>query len=57
MLLMNLESRPVVFEDLARQVLATGQRKSPKYFIEAIGKNHNCTLKTAAPNLLECIVT
>lgn len=38
MLLMNLESRPVVFEDIARQVLATGMRRSPKYFIDAIGE-------------------
>lgn len=37
MLLMNLESRPVVFEDIGRQVLATGQRKRPEQFIEAIG--------------------
>ena len=44
MLLMNLESRPVVFEDLARQVLATGKRKSPKYFIDAIGKCCNPTI-------------
>ncbi|XP_077298628.1 mitochondrial-processing peptidase subunit alpha [Arctopsyche grandis] len=36
MLLMNLEARPVVFEDIARQVLATGMRRSPTYFIEAI---------------------
>jgi len=38
MLLMNLEARPVVFEDLARQVLATGHRKRPQYFIDAIGE-------------------
>jgi processing peptidase subunit alpha len=38
MLLMNLEARPVVFEDIARQVLATGHRKRPEYFIKAIGK-------------------
>lgn len=44
MLLMNLESRPVVFEDLARQVLATGKRKSPKFFIDAIGKLLHCTV-------------
>jgi processing peptidase subunit alpha len=37
MLLMNLEARPVVFEDIARQVLATGHRKRPEYFIKAIG--------------------
>lgn len=38
MLLMNLESRPVVFEDIGRQVLATGQRKKTQHFIDAIGK-------------------
>ncbi|XP_054271218.1 mitochondrial-processing peptidase subunit alpha [Macrosteles quadrilineatus] len=36
MLLMNLEARPVVFEDIARQVLATGQRKRPEVFMELI---------------------
>ncbi|XP_069097706.1 mitochondrial-processing peptidase subunit alpha [Pleurodeles waltl] len=29
MLMMNLESRPVIFEDVGRQVLATGGRKLP----------------------------
>ncbi|CAN0247784.1 unnamed protein product [Lampetra planeri] len=29
MLMMNLESRPVIFEDVGRQVLSTGQRKLP----------------------------
>lgn len=37
MLMMNLEARPVVFEDIGRQVLATGTRKRPEQFIEAIG--------------------
>ena len=37
MLLMNLESRAVIFEDIARQVLATNHRKPPEYFIDAIG--------------------
>lgn len=36
-LLMNLEARPVVFEDIGRQVLATGARKKPEHFMEAIG--------------------
>jgi len=36
MLLMNLESRPVVFEDIGRQVLATGIRKRPEEFMEKI---------------------
>ncbi|XP_050707963.1 mitochondrial-processing peptidase subunit alpha-like isoform X2 [Eriocheir sinensis] len=38
MLLMNLESRPVVFEDIARQVLATGKRLQPQHFIDLIKK-------------------
>ncbi|CRK87270.1 CLUMA_CG001072, isoform A [Clunio marinus] len=38
MLLMNLESRPVVFEDIGRQVLATGQRKKTQHFIDSIEK-------------------
>lgn len=37
MLLMNLEARPVVFEDIGRQVLAIGSRKRPEYFIQEIG--------------------
>lgn len=38
MLLMNLEQRPVVFEDIGRQVLATGSRKRPEYYMQAISK-------------------
>ncbi|XP_068213184.1 mitochondrial-processing peptidase subunit alpha [Palaemon carinicauda] len=38
MLLMNLESRPVVFEDIARQVLATGKRLQPEHFMDLIGQ-------------------
>lgn len=38
MLLMNLESRPVIFEDIARQVLAQGHRKRPEHFISLIDK-------------------
>lgn len=38
MLLMNLESRPVVFEDIGRQVLSTGERKPPQHFINEIEK-------------------
>lgn len=38
MLLMNLEARPVVFEDIGRQVLATGARKRPDHFITEIRK-------------------
>ena len=38
MLLMNLESRPVIFEDLARQVLAQGIRQKPEHYIARINK-------------------
>lgn len=37
-LLMNLEARPVVFEDIGRQVLVTGTRKKPEHFMDAIGE-------------------
>ncbi|XP_051551615.1 mitochondrial-processing peptidase subunit alpha-like isoform X2 [Myxocyprinus asiaticus] len=36
MLMMNLESRPVIFEDVGRQVLATGKRKLPHELCELI---------------------
>merc|ERR1711922_111626 len=36
MLLMNLESRPVIFEDCARQVLSVGHSRKPEYFINLI---------------------
>lgn len=39
MLLMNLESRPVVFEDIGRQVLATGERRRPQFFMDAISES------------------
>ncbi|XP_013419990.1 mitochondrial-processing peptidase subunit alpha [Lingula anatina] len=37
LLLGHLELRPVVFEDIARQVLASGERKSAEWYIEKIG--------------------
>lgn len=40
MLLMNLEARPVVFEDIARQVLATGFRKRPEVYMNLIGETN-----------------
>ncbi|XP_076036440.1 mitochondrial-processing peptidase subunit alpha [Oratosquilla oratoria] len=38
MLLMNLESRPVIFEDIGRQVLATGKRLQPQHFMDLISE-------------------
>lgn len=36
MLWLNLEIRPIVFEDIARQVLSTGHRRQPSQLIEKI---------------------
>uniref|UniRef100_A0A8C7WQ75 Mitochondrial-processing peptidase subunit alpha n=1 Tax=Oryzias sinensis TaxID=183150 RepID=A0A8C7WQ75_9TELE len=38
MLMMNLESRPVIFEDVGRQVLSTGNRKLPHELCQLISK-------------------
>ncbi|XP_050303675.1 mitochondrial-processing peptidase subunit alpha [Anthonomus grandis grandis] len=52
MLLMNLESRPVMFEDIGRQVLATGHRKRPQYFIKEIEKITKDDIVQVAKRLL-----
>ncbi|XP_073848922.1 mitochondrial-processing peptidase subunit alpha [Musca autumnalis] len=52
MLLMNLESRPVVFEDVGRQVLATGHRKRPEHFINEIDKITAADIQRVAKRLL-----
>lgn len=36
-LLLNLEMRPVRFEDMARQVLAHGIRRKPQEYMQKIG--------------------
>ncbi|KAM7542222.1 hypothetical protein Aperf_G00000000432 [Anoplocephala perfoliata] len=36
MLLMNLEMRPVAFEDMARQLLASNEWKGPEYWVERV---------------------
>lgn len=53
MLLMNLESRPVVFEDVARQVLANGFRRPPQFFIEQIGKVTEEDVRRVAARMLK----
>jgi processing peptidase subunit alpha len=52
MLLMNLEARPVVFEDIGRQVLATGTRRRPQYFMDAIEKITSADIQKIARRLL-----
>ncbi|XP_012528238.2 mitochondrial-processing peptidase subunit alpha isoform X2 [Monomorium pharaonis] len=53
MLLMNLEQRPVVFEDIGRQVLATGTRKRPEYFMHAIDGISKDDINRVARRLLK----
>ncbi|NP_001164373.1 mitochondrial-processing peptidase subunit alpha [Nasonia vitripennis] len=53
MLLMNLEQRPVVFEDMGRQVLATGERKRPEFFIQAIENTTKDDIIRVARRLLK----
>jgi len=36
MLFMNLEQRPVLFEDVARQVLSRGKREQAQYYFDRI---------------------
>lgn len=38
MLLMNLETKPVIFEDIARQVLTNGYRKQPSVYMKLINE-------------------
>lgn len=52
MLLMNLESRPVMFEDIGRQVLITGHRKRPQHFIDEIEKVTKDDIVAVAKKLL-----
>lgn len=52
MLLMNLEGRPILFEDIGRQVLATGERKRPEYFIKAIEEINSRDIERVAKRLL-----
>ncbi|XP_011703434.1 PREDICTED: mitochondrial-processing peptidase subunit alpha-like [Wasmannia auropunctata] len=53
MLLMKLEHRFVVFEDIGRHILATGFRKRPEYFIQAIDKISKDDINRVARRLLK----
>ena len=37
LLLMNLEQRPAVLEDICRQVLVSNSRRQPQYWFDLIG--------------------
>ncbi|XP_076455236.1 mitochondrial-processing peptidase subunit alpha-like [Babylonia areolata] len=53
MLMMNLESRPVVFEDIGRQVLASGKRHQPSYYYDEIGKITESDIQRVANRMLK----
>lgn len=53
MILMNLESRPVMFEDIARQVLAMGKRKLSSAFIQEIENVQGEDIERVATRLLK----
>lgn len=52
MLWLNLEIRPIVFEDIARQVLSTGFRRQPKQLIEKIESVTEKDIKKVAAKML-----
>lgn len=52
MLLMNLEQRPVLFEDIGRQVLSNGKRRNAAYYIDAINKINVEDIHRAAQRML-----
>ncbi|EFO84738.1 CRE-MPPA-1 protein [Caenorhabditis remanei] len=51
-LMMNLEVRPVLFEDMVRQVLGHGVRKHPEEYAERIEKVSNVDIVRVAERLL-----
>uniref|UniRef100_A0AAQ5ZZN3 Mitochondrial-processing peptidase subunit alpha n=1 Tax=Amphiprion ocellaris TaxID=80972 RepID=A0AAQ5ZZN3_AMPOC len=52
MLMMNLESRPVIFEDVGRQVLSTGKRKLPHELCHLISNVTAGDIKRVATKML-----
>lgn len=52
MLWLNLEIRPIVFEDIARQVLVTGFRRQPRQLIEKIELVSEDDIKRIARKML-----
>ncbi|ELU13518.1 hypothetical protein CAPTEDRAFT_155657 [Capitella teleta] len=53
MLLMNLESRPVMFEDVARQVLARGHRLPATHYFDEIGSITAEDIERVAKRMLQ----
>ncbi|KJH41216.1 peptidase M16 inactive domain protein [Dictyocaulus viviparus] len=53
-LMMNLEVRPVMFEDLARQVIGHGYRRKPDEYLEKIEKVTADDIIRAGERMLSC---
>ncbi|XP_060074706.1 mitochondrial-processing peptidase subunit alpha-like [Ylistrum balloti] len=53
MLMMNLEMRPVMFEDVGRQVLANGHRRPVEYYFDAIGNITGADVQRVASRMLK----
>jgi len=53
MLFMNLEQRPVLFEDVARQVLSRGKREQAQYYFDRIESVQASDIKRVARKMLE----
>merc|ERR1719240_702528 len=51
-LLMNLESRPVLFEDIGRQALVYGERTPPEVLVKQISSVTNSTVNSCASAIL-----
>ena len=53
MLFMNLEQRPVLFEDVARQVLSRGKREQAQYYFDRIEAIEVSDIQRVAKQMLE----
>lgn len=53
MLFMNLEQRPVLFEDVARQVLSRGKREQAQYYFDRIQAIEESDIQRVAKQMLE----
>ncbi len=50
---MNLEQRPVLFEDVARQVLSRGKREKAQYYFDRIEAIQESDIQRVAKKMLE----
>jgi processing peptidase subunit alpha len=53
MLFMNLEQRPVLFEDVARQVLSRGKREQAQYYFDRIEAITEADIQRVAKQMIE----